>query len=233
MSVNEIFKTEFRGYNKQEVAEYIISLNSQMESLKEELDRCESELEKCRGELSEMETAPKETAVDVDALREQIRTETEAEIRAALEREIRESVEAEVRGVLKSEYDALVAKAEQAQADSVSVSRDELEALREKAEQYDDQKDILAELLIKVRTDAVAIYSEAETKSRDLMTGAFDKFVKLQDDFDVMKKNVEASKADIETRITNIRRALDDFTQYLDFMNQDITNTAENFKENI
>ena len=56
MGVSEIFKTEFKGYNRKEVIDYISSLNLQMENLKSELDRCESELEKCQSELAEKET---------------------------------------------------------------------------------------------------------------------------------------------------------------------------------
>lgn len=215
MSVNEIFKTEFRGYSKKEVAEYIVTLNSQMESLKNELDRCESELEKYRAELDETEKQTPE--IDIENIKQELRAQLEAEIKESLE----------------SEYEERLAKIQEAQDETVSVDKEELATLREKAEQYDDQKDILAELMIKVKADATEIYSEAETKSRELMMDAFDKFTKLQGDFDVMKKNVEASKADIDARMTNIRRALDDFTQYLDFMGQDITNTAENFKQNM
>ena len=51
MASVEIFKTEFKGYNKKEVVEYITSLNSQLELLKNELDRVESELSKCKNEL--------------------------------------------------------------------------------------------------------------------------------------------------------------------------------------
>ena len=98
---------------------------------------------------------------------------------------------------------------------------------------FDNQKDILAELMIKVKSDAEEIYAEAETKSNNLLSEAFDKFVKLQSDFEEMKRNVIASKEDIDSRMNHIRRALDDFNQYLGFMSQDINNTAENFKQEI
>ena len=46
MAENEVFKTEFKGYKKTEVTNYINSLNEQMQQLQNELDACESELEK-------------------------------------------------------------------------------------------------------------------------------------------------------------------------------------------
>ena len=73
MASVEIFKTEFKGYNKKEVVEYITSLNSQLELLKNALDRVESELSKCKNELETTnEPTVSEPQVDMDALRAEI-----------------------------------------------------------------------------------------------------------------------------------------------------------------
>ncbi len=204
--MNEIFKTEFKGYSKKEVADYIMQLNEQMESLKGELDRAENELERYKGELNENESVTREPSED--------------EL-AAIREEITASVRKELTEKLSAQYQASL------------ISNDQLDALRAKADLYDSQKEIIAELMIKAKADAAEIYSDAESRAKKLMLDAFDRFTKLQSDFDVMKKNVEASKADIDSRIVNIRRSLDDFTQYLGFMSQDINNTADNFKQDI
>lgn len=210
MSVNEIFKTEFKGYNKKEVAEYIMTLNSQAEALKAELERCESELEICKSELSEraeVSSQPSEEAEN--AMREQLREELYSEIYA----KVREELEAEF-------------KANETQDAS-------LDEIREKARMYDEQKDLLAEVMIKAKTDAAEIYRDAEGKSKQLLLDTIDKFEKLSSDFDEMKKNVAAAKTEMDTRITAVRHYLNDFSQYLDFISQDIKNTGENFKQNM
>lgn len=210
MSVNEIFKTEFKGYNKKEVAEYIITLNLQAESLKAELERCESELEICKAELSERnEVSAQTAAVSEDSLREQIRDELYSEIYA----ELKQKFEAENKA--KETRDTTV------------------DDIREKARMYDEQRELLAEVMIKAKTDAAEIYRDAENKSRQLLLETIDKFSKLSSDFDEMKKNVAAAKTEMDTRITAVRHYLNDFSQYLDFISQDIKNTGENFKQNM
>lgn len=203
MGSSEIFRTEFKGYNKREVIEYINSLNSQLESLKNELDRTESELEKYRTELNETVQTPVEP-VDVDAIREQLTAEIEAKYIAERESQTETSVEVA-----------------------------ELEALRAKAAMYDEQKEIIAELMIKAKTDAAAICEDAKTRSNELLLDTFEKFLKARDDFSQMRKNIEAGKAEMDSRIAAVSHYLSDFSRYLDILEQDIFNTGDNFKQNI
>lgn len=205
MASVEIFKTEFKGYNKKEVVEYITSLNSQLELLKNELDRVESELSKCKNELETTnEPTVSEPQVDMDALRAEIREELRAELYEEIEREVKEK-----------------------NTDS------ELESLREKCATYERQKDIIAELMIKAKTDAAAICEDAKVRSDELLSDTFDKFLKAKEDFELMRKNIEAGKTEMDTRIAAVSHYLSDFSRYLDILEQDIANTGDNFKQNM
>ena len=218
MSVNEIFGTEFRGYKKDEVAEYISSLNSQMESLKSDLDMAESQLIKCRKELDsykEVEAVPREL------------TEEEIEL-------IRQSVVAEIEPALRNEIAAqLEEKYKLVIEQYIQDDKEKNGQYREKAEAYDKQRDLIAELMIKAKSDAADIRDDAQKKADALLADTFDKFLKMQADFDEMKKNVAASKTELDKRMQSMQHYLNDFSQYLDFMSRDIENTGENFKENM
>lgn len=203
MAVNQIFKTEFKGYNKAEVTEYIASLNAQLETLKSELETAENRLSKCQKELEEG-AAPRELSTEeLDAVKAEIRAQIEDEIRAEL--------------------------ASQATAENDS----EIAQLRQKAEMYDDQREILAELMIKAKSDATQITLDAQQSAAALLSDTFDKFLKLRSDFDEMKNNIMASKTELDNRVNNITHYLNDFAQYLEFIDRDIENTGDNFKQNM
>ena len=208
--MSEVFKTEFRGYDKQQVTDYIMSLSSQLEDLKSQIDGKDLELSRLRAKMAETE----QTEDAENALREKLYSEIEQEIRAKLESEIEN-------------------KYKQSEQDGIYVLREELDALKEKAQIYDQQKEMLAELMIKARTDAADIYNQAEKRSEQLINETFEKLERLANDFKEMKKNVLVSKSEMDTRLTTIRHYLDDFTQYLDLAGSDIDNTLENFKQNV
>lgn len=218
MAANEIFKTEFRGYSKAEVTDYILSLNNQMEALKRELDNAESQLIKYQNELdehSDENQSPRELTEDeMMAIRAQVREELEPQ----LTKEISEKLEEKYKSVIEQ---------------CVAEDKQKYEGYREKAELYESQKEIITELMIKAKSDATDMYSDAERKSKALLSDTFDKYTKMQSDFDEMKSNVLASKGELDSKISNIQRYLNDFAQYLDFMFRDIEQTGENFKENI
>lgn len=204
MSANEIFKTEFKGYSKKEVIEYISSLNEQMESLKAELDSVESELEKCRAELLEKESAkpePEPEPVDVEA-------------------------------ACKEAFEQGYARAK-AEFEAAATDDSELEELRAKAEMYDAQKDLIAEIMIKAKSDALTITTEADKRAKELMETTFAKYEKAREDFIQMRKNVEAGKAELEARIAAVSHYIKDFSQYLAILENDVVNTGENFKNNL
>ena len=199
MSATATFRTEFKGYNKKEVVEYISSLNSQLEGLKAELDRTESELKKCKAELEEYENQNLQNdAEKVDA----------------------EAIYAEAYEKAREEF---AAKTDDA----------ELAELRAKAEMYESQKDLIAEIVIKAKSDAHEIRTAAEEKSKDLLVSTFEKFEKAREDFIQMRKNVEAGKAELDARIAAVSHYLNDFTQYLNILEKDVVNTGENFKDNL
>ncbi len=218
MSESEIFKTEFRGYNKKQVAEYILSLNTQMESLKAELDNAESQLVKCQDEIEEnnsVNRAPRElTEEELEEIRQQIKQDLEPQ----LTKEISEKLEEKYKAVIEQ---------------CVAEDKQKYESYREKAEMYDSQKEIITELMIKAKSDATDMYNDAQQKSNSLLCETFDKFTKMRSDFDEMKNNVLASKNELDSKISNIQHYLNDFAQYLEFMLRDIDNTGDHFKENM
>ena len=55
--MSEVFKTEFRGYNKQQVTDYIMSLSSQLEELKADLDGKDVELSRLKAQIAESEVS--------------------------------------------------------------------------------------------------------------------------------------------------------------------------------
>ncbi len=211
--MSEIFKTEFRGYNKQDVADYIMTLNSQMEELKAQLDSKETELSRLRVRVSEAENAG---SADAESeLRRQIYADAERELRVKLELELENKYKAGQRGR------------------RLYHSREELDALREKSAMYDEQKEMLAELMIKARTDAAEVMNDAQKQSGELLEETFEKMARLEGRFQGNEKECYALEIEMDTRLTTIRHYLDDFTQYLDLAERDISNTVENFKQNI
>jgi cell division septum initiation protein DivIVA len=198
MNGSEIFKTEFKGYSKREVIEYISSLNSQMEQLKADLDRSESELEKCKAELAEKDNVQPEESVSVGV----------------------DAIYAEAYEKAKSEFES-------------KNSDEDLEKLRTKARMYDEQKELIAEIVIKAKSDANDITNAAQQKANDLLTISYEKFEKACEDFVQMRKNIEAGKSELDARLAAVSHYLNDFSQYLNILEQDVKNTGDNFKNNI
>lgn len=229
MSANEIFKTEFRGYSKGEVTEYIASLNSQMETLKSELDSAESQLAKCKKELAETQTVTtvrELTEEESEQLRQSVREELEPAIRTSVREELEPVLRREIAAQLEEKYKSVVEQC-------IREDAEKSEQYREKAQAYDNQRELLADLMIKAKADAAEICNDAQARADKLLGDSFDKFVKMHSDFEEMKKNVLASKSELDKRMQSIQHYLDDFAQYLDFIGRDIENTGDNFKENM
>ena len=207
--MSEIFKTDFRGYNKEEVSNYIASLNSKLEQLQSELNGKNTEIARLR------ETTM--TAAEREALVRVVRAEAEAELRETIEKECEQRFAAE-------------AAAKAAEAPAPAEPDGELEAIREKARLYDEQKDMIAELMLKARADASQVYADTEKRCASVMDDTAEKLLRFRDDFEEMRKNVETSKSDMDTRLNNIRHYLDDFMQYLEITSGTIDNTISNFR---
>ena len=217
MASNEIFSTEFRGYNKNEVAEYIISLNSQIEQLKAELDNTKSQLIKAQKEIDELSA--------VDTVREMSEEEL-VQLRQSVREEIEPQLRQQISSQLEDKYKNVVEQC-------VREDKEKNEQMREKAAAYDAQRDLLADIMIKAKADAAETKAQAEDSAQKLLGDAFDKYTKMCADFEVMCQNIAASKEEMDKRIAAVSHYLDDFTQYLSFMSKDIENTGDNFKENM
>ncbi len=218
MASSEIFKTEFKGYNKKQVTEYIMSLNEQMEALRAELDTAESQVTKYIKELDEYKETEAVVKEPDEEQMQQIRDSVRAEIEPVLRKEIASQIEEKYKTVVEQH---------------VREDKEKNEQCRLKAQAYDAQRDMLAEIMIKARADATEICNDAQSRADLLLNETFDKFTKLRSDFDEMKSNVMASKAELDTRIDKVKHYLNDFSQYLEFIERDIENTGDNFKENM
>ena len=217
MASNEIFSTEFRGYNKSEVTEYIIALNTQIEQLKAELDNTKSQLIKAQKEVDELSfinTVCEPTEDDLEKVRQSVREQLEPQLRQ------------EISSQLEEKYKNVVEQC-------VREDKEKNEQMREKAEAYDAQRDLLADIMIKAKADAAQTKAQAEDSAQKLLSEAFDKYTKMRADFELMCQNIAASKEEMDKRIAAVSHYLDDFTQYLSFMGKDIENTGDNFKENM
>ncbi|MBR2012824.1 MAG: DivIVA domain-containing protein, partial [Clostridia bacterium] len=64
MANSEIFKTSFKGYNKEEVIAYIDSLNRQATMLQKELDEVHARLEQMEDEQREDREEQQRVAAD-------------------------------------------------------------------------------------------------------------------------------------------------------------------------
>lgn len=208
MAENEVFKTEFKGYKKTEVTNYINSLNEQMQQLQNELDACESELEKYKSENTDSE-------VSADQLEADIKEQLEQKLRTEIEQQLKQKITEQVREQLEKEYKSDISK---------------LSEYEQKAQKYDDSRQALAELMIKAKSDAEAIIQDANSRSAMLINTAVQRYDELVEDFALLKGNIVQSKNEMLIKISNIQRVLDEFEQQLNSIEEDLQNNSKKFR---
>ena len=216
MANAEIFKTVFKGYNKEEVIAYIENLNRQLAQLQKELNEAKSSLEILEQEREENaeeqgrvvadETALREEILQevTPSLREEIRAETEKELRPALEQELRRTIESELVAKYEDAVRAELNNRLQGQAE-------EIQDLRRRAQLYDDNREVLAELMIKAKNDAAGIIQDAEVQARELREEAEQKFRLLISDYELLKTNLLTAKEEVAVKMNNALKILDEF----------------------
>ncbi len=209
MANGEIFSTVMRGYKKDEVVEYIANLNAQLQDLKEQLDKKEAELERARLEQKEVDETEKEA--QTLQLKQQIETDLRAQMQLQMEEEVSRLV---------------AQKTEEVRAQS--------EMYRAKAEEYDAQRDAIAEIMLDARRNADEVMNRARTEAEAIRLSALARFDELGAAFSVMRSNMQVEKTDIHQRLEQIKIMLQSFDDKMEQMEKTIDSSKGEFSgENI
>ena len=227
MANTEIFKTAFKGYNKEEVIAYIENLNRQTTMMQKELDELNARLMQMEDEQQDVQIEKERKEEDEAALRiaiaeeiapvlsEEIRNELEAELRPQIENEMRRKIEAEMapkyEEAARSEWNHRI----QSQAD-------ELRELRRRAQLYDDNREVLAELMIKAKNDASEIIKDAETHAKELRDDAENRYRLLISDYELLKSNLLIAKGEVAEKLNAALKNLGDFEKKFSCLDQDV-----------
>ncbi len=227
MAGAEVFKTVFKGYQKEEVIAYIEQLNQQLGQLQNELDdtktRLEQKDEEAREALEKMEqlhdaesTRREQLITELTPqLHDQLQKQLEEELRPQLERELRKKIEEE----LTPKYEEILRN----EINNRNLHQtDELQELRRKAQLYDDNREVFAELMIKAKNDAGEIVREAEDQARALREEAEQHYRLLISDYELLKANLFATKGEAVGKLQSALKFLDDFEKRFSLTDQDV-----------
>ena len=236
MANAEIFKTVFKGYQKDEVIAYIENLNAQLSMLQKELNEAKASLEVMEQERLENVEVHEKVLADEAALREEIRNELTAALTAEMnhkaENEMKPAMEQELRKVIEAE---LVAKYEDAVraelTNRLQGQAEEIADLRRRAQLYDDNREVLAELMIKAKNDAAGIIQDAEEYARQLREEAEHKFRMLTSDYDLLKTNLLSAKAELVDKMEDAIQILNEFNGDFSCMDQDVQHSMAHLDE--
>lgn len=227
MANTEIFKTVFKGYNKEEVIAYIENLNRQTAMLQNDLDELNARMMQMEDEQQENIAENQRQVADEEALRASITEEltpvlTET-IRARLEAELRPLLEADVRRKLEAEMAPKYEEAARSELNHRMQSQaGELRELRRRAQLYDDNREVLAELMIKAKNDAAAIIKDAEAHAKALREDAENRYRLLISDYELLKSNLLIAKAEASDKLGTALKSLDDFEKKFSCTDQDV-----------
>lgn len=236
MANMEIFKTSFKGYNKEEVIAYIENLNRQAEMLQRDLDELNARMMQMEEEHQEYAVEKERQVTDEATLRaaiaeeltpgltQELRIQIEAELRPLIEEEMRRKLEAE----MAPKYEE-AARTELTQR--IQSQAGELRELRRRAQLYDDNREVLAELMIKAKNDAAAIIKDAEQHAKELREDAENRYRLLISDYEILKSNLLISKAEAANKLSAALKSLDDFEKKFSNMDQDISLSKSHLDE--
>ncbi len=232
MANSEIFKTSFKGYHKGEVVAYIDQLNRQMVQLQDELSVALSRIQQLEDAAQEVSDA----CADEEALRsalteeltpvlsEQLRKELEEELRPEIEKQVRKQVE----GELTPKYEEIVRTEVSHRA---QLQAEELQDLRHRAQLYDENREVLAELMIKAKNDAAGIIQDAEAHAKALREEAEQRFRLLVSDYELLKSNLLTAKTEAADKLTGAMKTLNEFEKCFSFADQDVAHSQKHLCE--
>ncbi|MBQ8894152.1 MAG: hypothetical protein IJ043_07055 [Clostridia bacterium] len=236
MPNTEIFKTVFKGYSKEEVIAYIDNLNQQMSMLQKELDEANARLIQLEDERKETCEQREHEALDEEALRQKIAEEITPilaeKIREKVEADLRPKIEAELRQKIEKE---MAAKYEEAARSEINQrlhgQLGELQELRRRAQLYDSNREVLAELMIKAKNDAAEIVKDAETHAKELRMDAEQRYKLLISDYELLRSNLLIAKNEASEKLNNALRSLNDFEKRFSCSDQDVARSKEHLEE--
>ena len=232
MANSEIFKTVFKGYHKDQVVAYIDQLNRQMVQLQDELSLALSRLQQMEDVQSEVaekvadEASLREALIEelTPALSEKIRGELEVELRPEIEKQVRRQVE----GELTPKYEEIVRTEVTTRAQQQA---EELHDLRHRAQLYDENREVLAELMIKAKNDAADIIHDAEDYAKELREDADQRFRLLISDYEMLKTNLITAKVDASEKLTNALKTLNEFEKRFSVADHDVAHSQKHISE--
>lgn len=236
MANTEIFKTVFKGYNKEEVIDYIDNLNRQMAMLQKALDDANARLMQAEDEQQEERAAKEQQAADEAALRlaiaEEMAPAMQEELRVKMEAELRPLLEKEIRRRLEEEMAAKYQEAARSEINQrIQNQASELRELRRRAQLYDDNREVLAELMIKAKNDAAAIIKDAEEHAKALREDAEQRYKLLISDYELLKSNLLTAKGEAVEKLNYAMKGLEDFEKRFSCMDQDIALSKAHLEE--
>ncbi len=236
MANSEIFKTVFKGYNKDEVVAYIDNLNRQTAFLQRELEAANARMVQLESEQSEDAAEKTKMEIDENQLRESITAELvpalSEQIRARLAEELRPVIEQEMRKKIESEMASKYEEAARSEINSrIQTQAGELRELRRRAQLYDDNREVLAELMIKAKNDAADIIRDAEAHAKELREDAESRFRLLISDYELLKANLLTAKGEAVSKLSAAIESLDAFEKRFSCMDHDVKNSKAHIFE--
>jgi hypothetical protein len=236
MANTEIFKTSFKGYNKDEVIAYIENLNRQTVMLQKDLDELNARLLQMEDERQEDNAALERKATDEAVLRQEITDELKpalaAELRTQLEAELRPQIEREIRRKMEEEMAPKYEEAARSEINQRMQSQaNELRELRRRAQLYDDNREVLAELMIKAKNDAADIIGDAEKHAKALRDDAEQRYNLLISDYKLLKSNLLTAKGEAVEKLNYALKSLEDFEKRFSCMDQDVAHSCAHLKD--
>lgn len=236
MANSEIFKTVFKGYSKDEVVAYIDNLNRQNAQLQKELNDAYARLEQMEDEQRDDLAEKNRMEENLEAIRtsmaEEMKEELTVQLRAGLAEELRPEIEKEMRRKVEEEmapkYEA-AARSEITQR--VQSQFGEVQELRRRAQLYDDNREVLADLMIKAKNDAAAIVQDAENHAKALREDAEQRYRLLISDYKVLKGNLLTARGEAVEKLNIALKNLDDFEKKFSCMDQDVANSVAHLND--
>lgn len=236
MANSEIFRTVFKGYSKEEVVAYIDQMNRQMVQLQDELSMAINRLQQMEDQQKDVQQEYERVSADEAAIREavvaeltpvlkeQMRKEVEEALRPELEKEIRHQLE----GELTPKYEKIVRTEVTNRA---QLQAEELQDLRHRAQLYDENREILAELMIRAKNDATGIIKDAEVQAKALKEEAEQKFRLLMSDYELLKSNLLTAKNEASDKLMAAMKTLNEFEKRFSIADHDVAHSQKHLND--
>lgn len=165
-------------------------------------------IEEMSDQLQELKFNLDRREVEIDRLKKEL-----ADLKESNPQLDREAIEQELRAEYEAKISNLEAKANETADDS---------ELEKKAKEYDECKDVLAELMIQARKNADDIVSSANEKALLVRETTISEFSKLGTDFSALQKNVGYLKDELRRNLDKIADQMDVFDEQLYSLQNDI-----------